>query len=90
MPLPVPTDSLSLLYQTACGDTGGSQVARAFLFWLAGLPNPTGFFGEGGLEQRRFDPRHINAAVEVFTWWINGVESDNPLLEILGRAIFFL
>ena len=60
-------------------------MARAFLFWLGGLPNPTGFFGEGGLELRRFDPRHINAAVEVFTWWISGVERDDPLFDILDR-----
>ena len=45
--LPVPTASLRLLYDAACMDTGGSQAARCFLFWLAGQPDPTGFVGAG-------------------------------------------
>jgi hypothetical protein len=84
-PAPVPEKDLDLLYQAACGDTGGSQAARGFLFWLAGQPDPTGFIGDGGLELRRMDHRLKNAALEVLAWWAGPTKSDNPLYDLLAK-----
>jgi hypothetical protein len=84
-PTPVPEKELDLLYQAACGDTGGSQASRSFLFWLAGQPAPTGFVGDGGLELRRMDRRLKNAALEVLPWWAGPTKSDNPLYELLAK-----
>lgn len=86
-PPPVPEKSLQLLYETACRDTGGSQAARNFLFWLAGRADPTGFVGNGGLELRRLDRQHKEAAFEVLTWWAGPTRSDTPLYEILGKLL---
>jgi len=83
-PTPVPERELALLYQAACGDTGGSQAARDFLFWLAGQPDPTGFVGDGGLELRRMDHRLKNAALEVVAWWAGPTKSDTPLYDLLA------
>ena len=84
-PAPVPEKELDLLYQAACGDTGGSQAARGFLFWLAGQPDPTGFIGNGGLELRRLDHRLKNAALEVLAWWAGPTKSDAPLYDLLTK-----
>src|ERR1022692_3620454 len=65
---PVPEESLGLLYEAACRDTGGSQAARSFLFWLAGQPDPTGYVGDGGIELRRFDYELKKAAIQVMEW----------------------
>ena len=74
-----------LLYDAACQDTGGSQAARNFLFWLAGQCDPTEFVGCGGLELRRLD-RHLKAACfEVLNWWAGPTKSDAPLYEILHK-----
>jgi hypothetical protein len=86
MPLPpVPEESLRLLYEAACMDTGGSQAARNFLFWLAGQPDPTGFVGYGGLELRRLDRPLKSAALEVLAWWTGPTKSDQPLYELLRK-----
>jgi hypothetical protein len=82
---PVPEHSLQQLYEAACHDTGGSQAARNFLFWLAGEPDPTGFCGDGGLELRRLDYQLKTAVREVFTWWIGPTKSDSPLYQILAK-----
>jgi hypothetical protein len=82
-PPPPPTEALALLFEAACHDTGGSQAIRNFLFWLAGLPDPTGFEGNGGLELRRLDGAHKAAALEVLTWWAGPIKSDQPLYQIL-------
>ena len=82
---PVPNNSLELLRNTAFGDTGGSQAARYFLFWLAGEQDPTGFNGDGAAEIRRLDPKHTEAAQKVFTWWIGRTYSDDPLHDILNQ-----
>ncbi len=84
-PAPVPTAALQLLYETACEDTGGSQAARNFLFWIAGLPDPTGYTGKGGLELRRLDTERRKAALEVLDWWSGPVKSGQPLYELLFR-----
>ena len=84
-PTAVPEKELDLLYQAACGDTGGSQASRTFLFWLAGQPDPTGFVGDGGLELRRMDHRLKNAALEVLAWWAGPTKSDDPLYEFLAN-----
>jgi len=81
----VPEDSLRLLYEAACLDTGGSQAARNFLFWLAGEPDPTGFVGDGGLELRRLDGQLKKAALQVIEWWAGPTKSDQPLYDILGE-----
>ena len=83
--VPVPDESLRTLYEAACSDTGGSQAARNFLFWLAGRPDPTGFEGYGGLELRRLDRQLKSAALEVLSWWAGPTKSDAPLYEILGK-----
>ena len=70
-PPPAPTAALHLLYETACADTGGSQAARNFLFWLAGRPDPTGFQGSG--------------ALEILRWWSGPTKSDEPLYAVLAR-----
>ena len=50
LPLPpVPEESLRALHDAACSDTGGSQAARSFLFWLAGQADPTGYRGSAAL-----------------------------------------
>jgi hypothetical protein len=77
-PTPLPEESLRLLYEAACHDTGGSQAARNFLFWLAGQPDPTGFAGDGGLELRRFDHELKSAALEIMRWWAGPTKSDSP------------
>jgi len=84
-PPPVPQESLQMLYEAACYDTGGSQAARNFLFWLAGRPDPTGFVGDGGLELRRLDRQLKDACFEVLNWWAGPTRSDTPLYEILGK-----
>ena len=86
MPLPPePEESLRLLYEAACHDTGGSQAARNFLFWLPGQPDPTGFIGDGGLELRRLDGQLKNAALQVLAWWAGPTKSDRPLYNVLGK-----
>lgn len=86
MPLPpAPEESLRLLYEAACQDTGGSQAARNFLFWLAGQPDPTGFVGDGGLELRRLDRSLKSAAFDVLAWWAGPTKSDRPLYDVLAR-----
>lgn len=82
---PVPEESLRLLYDAACMDTGGSQACRNFLFWLIGERDPTGFRGDGGLELRRLDGQLKTAAIEVLTWWAGPTKSDAPLYDILAR-----
>ena len=84
-PTPVPEKSLQLLYDAACMDTGGSQAARSFLFWLAGRSDPTGFVGDGGLELRRLDRTLKSAAFEVAAWWAGPTKSDRPLYELLDK-----
>jgi hypothetical protein len=84
-PIPVPEDSLQLLYDAACRDTGGSQAARNFLFWLAGHADPTGFLGDGGIELRRLDGQLKNAALQVIAWWVGPTNSDRPLYDVLGN-----
>jgi hypothetical protein len=84
-PPPVPTAALQLLYETACADTGGSQGARNFLFWLAGHPDPAGFDGCGGLELRRLDRERKDAALEILRWWSGPTKSDDPLYAILAQ-----
>ena len=83
----IPTESLDLLRKTAFGDTGGSQAARNFLFWLSGQPDPTGYRGDGGIEIRRFDDRHRRAALEVLSWWTGSRESDQPLYDVLDALL---
>jgi hypothetical protein len=83
-PPPVPRESLKILFEAAWGDTGGSQAARYFLFWLAGWEDPTCFKGYGGLELRRLDGRHRAAALDVLAWWAGPTKSDQPLYEILN------
>lgn len=84
-PPPAPTEALHLLYETAYADTGGSQAARNFLFWIAGKTDPTGFEGSGGLELRRLDRERKDAALEILRWWSGPTKSDEPLYEILGQ-----
>lgn len=84
-PLPVPSKELTLLHNTAKGDTGGSVGARAFLFWLVGRQEPTGCDGEGALELRRFDCPHAKAALTVLEWWISGSADDQPVHDILDE-----
>src|SRR5438067_2007574 len=62
-----PFAALNLLFQAAVRDTGGSQAARSFLFWLRGLDDPTGYRAQGGIELRRLDRTHKSAAIEVLT-----------------------
>ena len=81
----VPEQALRALGEVASQDSGGSQAARSFLFWLAGEPDPTGFQGQGGLELRRTDSQLHQAAVEVFQWWIGPTASDEPLYKILRQ-----
>lgn len=68
-PRPVPKKALDHLHQAALGMSGGSQAARAILFWLAGEPDPTGYAGNGGLELRRLDAGSRQAALDVINWW---------------------
>src|SRR5262245_45151855 len=75
-PPPVPCESLVLLFDAACHDTGGSQAARNFLFWLAGRHDPTGYVGHGGLELRRLDGQLKRACFEVLAWWSGPTRSD--------------
>ena len=84
-PIHVPEKSLQLLYEAARQDTGGSQAARSFLFWLAGQPDPTGFVGDGGLELRRLDRSLKTSAFEVIAWWAGPTKNGQPLYELLGR-----
>ena len=77
------SEAINILFDAACQDTGGSQATRNFLFWLAGLPDPTGFKGDGGLELRRLDGRHKAAALDVLAWWAGPTKSDQPLYQIL-------
>ena len=86
VPAPVPEEALRLLHETAQHDTGGSQAARYFLFWLAGEPDPTGFQGDGGLELRRLDKARREAALQILTWWGGPTRSDEPLYLVL-RAL---
>ena len=82
---PAPMESLAILESAARLDTGGSQAARSFLFWLAGREDPTGYRGNGGLELRRLDRQHREAAFNVLEWWAGGTASDEPLYGILRR-----
>ena len=84
-PLPVPEESLHLLYEAACWHTGGGQAARNFLFWLAGQSDPTGFVGDGGIELRRLDHQLKSAAFQVIAWWAGPIASDRPLYEVLRK-----
>lgn len=85
-PPAAPVEALRLLFETACRDTGGSQAARSFLCWLAGLlPDPTGYQGHGALELRRLDRQHKEAALEVLAWWAGPTDSDQPLYELLAK-----
>jgi hypothetical protein len=84
-PPPFPEQSLALLYDAACRDTGGSQAARNFLFWVAGRPDPTGYVGYGGLELRRLDRQLKDACFQVLTWWSGPTRSDAPLYEVLAK-----
>jgi hypothetical protein len=84
-PAPVPQEALDLLYEAACHDTGGSQAARNFLFWLAGQPDPTGFIGHGGVELRRLDRQLKTAALQAVEWWAGPTESDQPLYDVLSK-----
>jgi len=84
-PVPVPVEALDLLWEAACADTGTSQAVRYYLFWLAGLPDPTGHQGAGGLELRRADHRVRLAALEVFRWWLGPARNDQPLLQLLSK-----
>ena len=84
LPLPpVPEGSLRALHEAACSDTGGSQAARSFLFWLAGQADPTGYRGSGGLELRRLDHQLRSAALDVLNWWTGPTKSDEQLYQIL-------
>ena len=82
---PVPEQSLALLRTAAFGDTGGSVAARSFLFYLVGKSDPSGHENDGALELRRLDPRHHQAALEVFTWWTSGTQDDQPVYDILDE-----
>lgn len=82
---PLPEQSLRVLYEAACHDTGGSQAARNFLFWLAGQPDPTGFVGDGGIELRRLDCQLKEAAFQVIQWWAGPTQSDKPLYDVLDK-----
>jgi len=84
-PTPAPHESLQLLYDAACLNTGGGQAARSVLFWLADQTDPTGYAGYGGLELRRLDRQLKHAVFEVMTWWSSSIQSDKPLYEILGK-----
>jgi hypothetical protein len=66
-PTPVPEESLYLLFEMACGTTRESRVTRAFLYWLIGQVEPTGYRGAGGVELRRLDDRCRQAALDVLT-----------------------
>jgi len=81
----VPEESLRLLYEASCLDTGGGQASRNFLFWLAGQPDPTGFVGDGGIELRRLDRRLKTAAFDVLQWWTGPTKSDEPLYDLLRK-----
>lgn len=81
---PVPQDSLVLLHEAACQDTGASQACRSFLFWLVGKTDPTGYVGTGGFELRRMDGELKNAAIEVLRWWSGPTKSAQPLYDILA------
>jgi len=86
MPPPVaPEAALNMLYEAACQDSGGSQAARNFLFWLAGQPDPTGFVGDGGIELRRLDGQLKKAAFQAIEWWAGPTQSDQPLYDVLGK-----
>ncbi len=87
-PPPVPIEALQLLRETATGDTGGSQAVRNFLFWLAGQPDPTRAHGCGGLELRRLDREHKDAALELLRWWSGPTQTDEPLYRVLGELRF--
>lgn len=84
-PPPAPAEALQLLCETALADTGGSQAARNFLFWLSGQSDPTGYAGDGGLELRRLDRERKEAALEILRWWSGPTKSDQPLYEVLAR-----
>ena len=84
-PLPVPEAALDCLVEAALGDTGQSQVCRWFLFWIAGLDDPTGFKGEGALELRRLDSGLKEKALEILAWWTGPTQSDTPLYSRLER-----
>lgn len=84
-PSPVPEFELSRLAQVAASDTGQSQVARHFLFWLAGEKDPTGFEGQGGLELRRLDTDLRRAAITVLAWWSGSTRDDEPLYLVLDH-----
>ena len=86
MPIPpVPEASLRLLFEAACGDSGGCQAARYLLFWLAGQADSTRDHADGGIELRRLDRRLKTAALEVMTWWAGPTASDQPLYDLLGK-----
>lgn len=79
---PVPSEALALLHQTAAERSGGSQAARALLFWMGGEPDPTGYASSGGMELRRLDASRRQAALDVLNWWALPETSD-PLFEVL-------
>lgn len=86
-PPPVPEAALTLLFDAACGTSGGSQAARSFLFWLAGRPDPTGYHGIGGLELRRMDRAHKAASLELLAWWAGPTQSDKLLYTVLSKLV---
>lgn len=86
-PRPVPEEALERLRQAALGASGGSQAARAILFWLAGEPDPSGYLTSGGLELRRLDAGNRQAALDVINWWAFPENSErlDAVLEDLSR-----
>lgn len=88
-PRPVPEEALERLRQAALGASGGSQAARAILFWLADEPDPSGYVASGGLELRRLDASNRQAALDVINWWAFPENSErlDAVLEDLSRQI---
>lgn len=86
-PRPVPEEALERLRLAALGASGGSQAARAILFWLAGEPDPSGHVASGGLELRRLDAGNRQAALDVINWWAFPENSErlDAVLEDLSQ-----
>ena len=82
---PVPEAELARLCEVALGDTGQSRICRYLLFLLPGLPDPTGFKGEGLLELRALDRKLSEAFLTVLAWWRGPTKSDQPLYDVLRK-----
>ena len=82
---PVPEAELARLCEVALGDTGQSRSCRYLLFLLPGLPDPTGFQGEGLLELRALDRKLSEALLTVLAWWRGPTKSDEPLYAVLQK-----